>query len=212
LSKSIDGKENDIKIVHSRLTDQVQEINKIKDKIFKVEETYNKLENFEDFKMNYEIKFNEFSNIIRSNLDNTTKAVELRLTGRLQSNEEQMERILSRVSSVETKLEIEASRLNKTESSNGNNYENISNLSGKLKNQQDIIDEMRRMIFSKLSKIDNSLKNGTIGTPNNRTTTPNKLRDNINISNTVNKTYMGNLPSKVNLNKIQLEDNFDHDQ
>jgi len=185
----MDGKEGDIKVIHNRVTDQTQELIKMKGQIDKVESTYNKLENFEDFKLNYEIKFNEFSNIIKSNLENTTKSVELRLTGRLQSSEEQMERILSRVSSVETKLELETSRLNKTESSNGNNYENISNLSNKIKNQQDIIDEMRRMIFNKLSKIDNNLKNGTIGTPNNRTNTPTKLKDNINVNNVSNKSH-----------------------
>lgn len=34
------------------MSDQLSEINKIKEKIFKVEETYNKMQKLEDFKLN----------------------------------------------------------------------------------------------------------------------------------------------------------------
>jgi len=39
-------------VIHTRLTDMFGEVNKIKDKIFKVEETYSKMQKLEDFKLN----------------------------------------------------------------------------------------------------------------------------------------------------------------
>lgn len=52
IQKHLDGKESDIKIINSRITDQVSDLNKIKDKIEKIEETTFKMQKLEDFKLN----------------------------------------------------------------------------------------------------------------------------------------------------------------
>jgi len=52
IQKHLDGKENDIKIINSRITDHVSDVNKIKDKISKIEETTFKMQKLEDFKLN----------------------------------------------------------------------------------------------------------------------------------------------------------------
>lgn len=52
IQKHLDGKESDIKIINARITDQVVDLNKIKDKIDKIEETTFKMQKLEDFKLN----------------------------------------------------------------------------------------------------------------------------------------------------------------
>jgi len=168
------------------------------------------MQKLEDFKLNYEIKFNDFSTQIKTQLENTTKGAELRITGRIQSNEEAMERLLTRISSCETKLEIESSRINKSENSNENNYEIMSTTSTKIKNQQDIIDEMRKMLFARLAKVESSIRNNTQTLNSNMKTTPMSMKP--NHSDSFKETYKNNshTPNVKSLTKLQLEDNLDH--
>lgn len=86
------------------------------------------------------------------------KEAELRITGRIQASEEQIERLFSRISSFETKMDIESSRISKNYSENHNSFEAIKNLSNKIKSQQDIIDDMRRIIFTRVGKVEASIK------------------------------------------------------
>jgi len=122
-----------------------------------------------------------------------------------------MERLLTRIASSETKLEIESSRINKSEHLFENNFENIVNVSSKLKNQQDIIDEMRRMLFARISKVESAVRNNK---PNNT------FQGGLNTLKEVNKT-MNNKISRENIiapfrknstSKVQIDDNLDHNQ
>jgi hypothetical protein len=136
------------------------------------------------------------------------------LTGRIQSNEESMERLLTRIASSETKLEIESSRINKSENLFENNFENINGITSKLKNQQDIIDEMRRMLFARISKVESAVRNNR---PNNNVS----LQGGLNTLKDVNKTLTQKINSrdglatplsKNSLSKLQIDDNLDHNQ
>jgi len=125
-----------------------------------------------------------------------------------------MERLLTRISSSETKLEIESSRINKSEHLFENNFENINGITSKLKNQQDIIDEMRRMLFARISKVESAVRNnkGAQGA----------YRDGLNTLKDVNRTMTQKLSrdnmdlrtplTKNSLSKLTIDDNLDHNQ
>lgn len=125
-----------------------------------------------------------------------------------------MERLLTRIASSETKLEIESSRINKSENLFENNFENINNITSKLKNQQDIIDEMRRMLFARISKVESAVRNNR---PNNNMS----FQGGLNSLKDVNKTLTQKINSrdglatpltKNSLSKLQIDDNLDHNQ
>jgi len=151
---------------------------------------------------------------LNRNLDTTTKGIELRLTGRIQSNEESMERLLTRIASSETKIEIESSRINKSEHLFENNFENINGITSKLKNQQDIIDEMRRMLFARISKVESAVRNNKGA--------QNAYRDGLSTLKDVNRTMTQKLSrenmdlrtplTKNSLSKLTIDDNLDHNQ
>lgn len=130
-----------------------------------------------------------------------------------------MERLLTRISSSETKLEIESSRINKSENLFENNFENINGITSKLKNQQDIIDEMRRMLFARISKVESAVRN------NKPSRTKNSFhgayQNGLNTLKEVNKTMTSKVNSrdglatplsKNSLSKLQIDDNLDHTQ
>jgi len=130
-----------------------------------------------------------------------------------------MERLLTRISSSETKLEIESSRINKSENLFENNFENINGITSKLKNQQDIIDEMRRMLFARISKVESAVRNNKpSGTQNSF---HGAYQNGLNTLKEVNKTMTSKVNSrdglatplsKNSLSKLQIDDNLDHTQ
>jgi len=130
-----------------------------------------------------------------------------------------MERLLTRISSSETKLEIESSRINKSENLFENNFENINGITSKLKNQQDIIDEMRRMLFARISKVESAVRNNKpSGTQNSF---HGAYQNGLNTLKEVNRTMTSKVNSrdglatplsKNSLSKLQIDDNLDHTQ
>lgn len=133
------------------------------------------------------------------------KEAELRITGRIQASEEQIERLFSRISSFETKMDIESCRISKNNSDSHNSFEAICNLTNKIKAQQDIIDEMRRVIFTRVGKVEANIKQLN-----------NNKRSTLVVSNTNEYNKVGSYKNmnniKRNSSRIKLEDNFDHSQ
>lgn len=63
------------------------------------------------FKNSLQAKFTQNLSTIQSNIDEGISAVENRLTGRMQFNDQQQDRLITKVASVETKLSLEVPRI-----------------------------------------------------------------------------------------------------